>query len=628
MRAGGQASTAITYRRDIDGLRAVAVLPVLGFHAGIAGFPGGFVGVDVFFVISGFLITRVIAAEQARGAFTLRGFYERRARRILPALFAVLLVTFVASLWLLSPDRLVSLGHDTLAVLGFVSNMRFWWGVGYFASAASYEPLIHTWSLAVEEQFYLLYPLLLMLLPVVRRRVWLLWIVAALALASLAVGEWVAQRDPSAVFYLAPLRAWELGLGALVALRPRGTGESPFMAEVAVALGLVMIAGSVVLYTDATPFPGLFALPPTLGAALVLDQGAGARRAAEVLRSRCLVGVGLISYSLYLCHQPVLALYRFHSGAGPGAWETAVLLAVSVLLAVLSWRFIEQPCRSRARVPARAFWIATLATAALLAGSAVAVVLGAGYPSRFDGHAVFLVDRDALRRETWVEVTRQAAAPSPSARTAIVGDSLGVDAYNALVLGECATPDSIRPLITLIECAPLGRGKDYVACANDFRFVDSHLDEIDRIVLAPAWHERFRETLAPALDRWQAAGVDVAVMLRGPMFEDPLRRLRADLSRRMSMQEALDDVRATELADEVALANGWVRELAEARGLPTIDRMEAACPQGVCELMDERQALFYYDRHHWTLAGAKRFGRRLCDDRRLARFLEPDKGAG
>lgn len=370
------------YRPEIDGLRALAVLPVMFFHAGVPGFPGGFVGVDVFFVISGFLITRIIATELAERRFSIVGFYERRARRILPALSVVLVAATGVAAVLMAPTDLVQYAKSLAATVLFASNLWFWGKTGgYFTPEVDGHPLLHIWSLAVEEQFYIVFPLLLM--ACVRwfpARVRLLaWLVTA---GSLALAAWQVRFAPTAAFYLAPARAWELGLGSLLALGAFPDIRARPLREGLGWAAILMILLPVLLYGAGTPFPGLAALPPCLGAALLIHLGdSGAGRA---LRWKPLVWVGLISYSLYLWHWPVIVLARgvFAPGGLPIGLAAAAIL-VSLALGWLSWRYVERPFRSPARVSRRAIFLASAAAGAALLALAFGLARSHGLPQRF-----------------------------------------------------------------------------------------------------------------------------------------------------------------------------------------------------------------------------------------------------
>jgi peptidoglycan/LPS O-acetylase OafA/YrhL len=371
------------YRPDIDGLRVIAVVPVVLYHFGVRPFSGGYVGVDVFFVISGYLITSLIHGEMQDGRFSIVDFYERRVRRIFPALFAMLAVTAIAALVALFPNALIAFGKSLLATAGFVSNFQFWSEAGYFDAAASEKPLLHTWSLAVEEQFYLLFPGLLLLLRGASRKR-LLAVLGIILLASLALNIWGIRHWPVSTFYLLPSRFWELMLGSILAI---GAFETPHgVRNVLSALGLVLIGIAVFTFTAATPFPGENALLPCLGAALVIQGGAGGLGAVNrLLANRVLVLIGLMSYSLYLWHWPVLVIAKAYSPDGLGAVETVALIALSAALAALSWRYIERPFRGRSGILSRnRLFAAAGISIALLAAAGAVMWTTKGLPQRYD----------------------------------------------------------------------------------------------------------------------------------------------------------------------------------------------------------------------------------------------------
>ena len=337
----------VEYRPDIDGLRAIAVGAVLLFHADVTGFSGGFVGVDVFFVISGFLITRIILTELDRQTFSLKAFYERRVRRIFPALFAMMLVCLAAGARVLLPTDLHSVGISAIATTVFSSNFYFWQHSGYFAAPAELHLLLHTWSLAVEEQFYILYPVVFAVLYRTGRRRVNAVVLGGLCV-SLAASVWAVGVAPTAAFYLAPTRAWELLVGAVLALgivpQVRGRGAREFLA----GAGMLLIGYAVLRFSDSTPFPGLAAVVPCVGSALVIHAGArGSSRASAFLGCKPLVFGGLISYPLYLWHWPILALCRHYYGVDLPLEITAVAYVITFLVAIISWRFIERPFRER-----------------------------------------------------------------------------------------------------------------------------------------------------------------------------------------------------------------------------------------------------------------------------------------
>ncbi|WP_193754352.1 acyltransferase family protein [Microbulbifer sp. Q7] len=374
------------YRPDIDGLRALAVLPVVLGHAGLPGFSGGFIGVDVFFVISGFLITSILIREVTSGEFSLASFYERRARRILPALFAMMLACVVAGWLLMPPDAFGALGRSLIAAVLFLSNVWFLRSTeDYFGTAAEWEPLLHTWSLSVEEQFYLGFPLLLCLLAR-GPRARMLTGVAIATVASLLFAVWQTRTAPTAAYFLTPARMWELGAGALLAMGALPKLQQRSTAEFIALAGLLMITSGVFLYDSQTPFPGTAALLPVLGAVALIWAGeAPGNRVSRVLGNRLLVGIGLISYSLYLWHWPVLVGLRLLQGSAHLPTTVALFaVALSLLIAWASWKYIEQPFRGgrAAKVPRPQLVRFSLASSLLLVGIGATIKTYDGFPLR------------------------------------------------------------------------------------------------------------------------------------------------------------------------------------------------------------------------------------------------------
>ena len=334
------------HRRDIDGLRAIAVLSVVFCHVGLPGFLGGYIGVDIFFVISGFLITGILIRETEAGQFSIVRFYERRARRILPALFLLLAFFLVAGFFFWPPWQYLDFVKSSVATLFFVSNVWFLHTTGdYFGATAEYEPLLHTWSLAVEEQFYIVFPIIIWITTRFGRAA-VVGSIIFLSIASFVLSIWSIYSNPLASFFLTPMRAWELGLGALVALDILPRLQRRF-AEIIAWSGILMICASIYLYSDDTAFPGFAALLPSLGAAAVVWSGAQCRTSVgSILSTPIPVAFGLISYSLYLWHWPALVIARGLVGKVhiDLVWAMAVIL-FSVLMAYLSWRYVERPFR-------------------------------------------------------------------------------------------------------------------------------------------------------------------------------------------------------------------------------------------------------------------------------------------
>ena len=450
------------YRPEIDGLRAVAVVPVILFHAGFEVFSGGFVGVDVFFVISGYLITSILIAELEAGNLSILRFYERRARRILPALFTVLLVCLpFAWAWML-PSQMKDFAQSLVAVMFFGSNILFWQEAAYFAPAAELKPLLHTWSLAVEEQYYLLFPpVLLALWRFGRRRVF--WAVVAMAGVSLMLSEWGWRNEPSANFYLAPSRAWELLAGSLCAFA--SVGRAQRSNNLVSGVGLVLIVGSVFAFDAETPFPSLYALAPVGGAVLIVLYAGSTTVVARLLSTAPFVGMGLVSYSAYLWHQPLFAFARIRHVVAPPQAVMMVLAVAAFALAWLTWRYVEQPFRRRSRpllMRRRSVFLASAAIGAAFGAIGVAGHLTNGLPDRTSpagtSFALALMD-DRLRPNYGLDQACDGAFTlSPKCRTGdapnvlLWGDSYAMHLAQALV----ASP-SVAGLIqhTKSQCAPI-----------------------------------------------------------------------------------------------------------------------------------------------------------------------------
>ena len=331
------------YRAEIDGLRALAVVPVVLFHAGFELFSGGFIGVDVFFVISGYLITTILIDDIENNRFSIIDFYKRRARRILPALFAVMLATIPFAWAWMMPSQMKDFSQSLVAVCLFVSNVLFWHESGYFSEDSEQKPLLHTWSLAVEEQYYVLFPIFLLF-------AWrfgkgrTLWMIVTLSFISLGLSEWGSRINPSANFYLIHSRAWELLAGSITAfiVHKREVQANNFLS----LAGLATLTISIFAYDETIPFPSIYALVPVVAVVLIVLYAQRGSYVANLLSNRIFVGIGLVSYSLYLWHQPVLAFNKVRFGENHDPIILGTLIAFTFALSVLSWKYIEQPFRT------------------------------------------------------------------------------------------------------------------------------------------------------------------------------------------------------------------------------------------------------------------------------------------
>jgi peptidoglycan/LPS O-acetylase OafA/YrhL len=377
----------MNYRREIDGLRALAVLSVILFHAGVGIIPGGYVGVDVFFVISGYLITSIIVSEKACGTFSLLSFYERRVRRILPSLYVVIAMCIPVAWVYMQPNDMKDFCLSLIAVSTFSSNILFWRDqLGYSPDAAQLKPLLHTWSLAVEEQYYVFFPIFLLITWRVGKTR-LVGVLFAVAFISLALAQWGAYNKPVATYLLLPTRAWELVIGSLLAFYLKEQQQEATPLPVREALsggGMLLILYSVFTFSKSTPFPSLYALVPTMGAALLIMYATPRTFVGSLLSSRALVGIGLVSYSAYLWHQPLFAFARHIKFDSEPSLNVMLLLSVlSVVLAYLSWRFVELPARNVNVIGRRALFQSASAVAAVFIAFGVAGYLSNGFIYRY-----------------------------------------------------------------------------------------------------------------------------------------------------------------------------------------------------------------------------------------------------
>ena len=368
------------YRAEIDGLRALAVLPVILFHAGFELFSGGFVGVDVFFVISGYLITTILVEDIENKRFSIVNFYERRARRILPALFAMVTVCIIVGWFVLTPYFYRDLFQTTVSISFFASNILLFLKSGYFSAISELKPFLHTWSLAVEEQFYLVFPIFLILAwRLGKNRVF--WIIIVLAMISLLMSEWGWRNNPSANFYLAHTRAWELLAGSITAfiVQRNGVQKNNSLA----LIGLAAIIFSIFAYDESTPFPSIYALVPVLGVVLLVLYADKDTLAAKLLSAKLFVSVGLISYSAYLWHQPVFSFMRHSALFELTSLHYIIAILIIISLSIFSWRFIEKPFRDKNLVGKKIVLISSILAIFITATIGLLGHVKLGFPERF-----------------------------------------------------------------------------------------------------------------------------------------------------------------------------------------------------------------------------------------------------
>lgn len=621
--------TNVTYRRDIDGLRAIAVLPVVLFHAHIGLFSGGFVGVDIFFVISGFLITQIIAAEIQAGNFSIASFYERRIRRIFPALFSVLLLSTLLAIALMAPSELVSYGKRMFATIFFLANIKFLRESDYFASESEVNPLLHMWSLSVEEQFYVFFPLLLIMLFRLKLRP--MTTVAGIFVFSLALSCWSLQKYPVETFFLLPTRAWELLIGSMLALMPRQKHLSPATSEILAWIGLALIGYSIFWFTEETPFPGFNALFPCIGTALLLYCGGGSEAyktwVTKFLSLGPMVYIGLISYSLYLFHWPLIVYtnYVFPSEE-KFTWAIAMAVAASVILAILSLKFVETPFRKKQLVKTRntvfKYGAASMGT---LACVTVALVVAKGLPGRYDLDNGFYDGIEQIRgvakeKYRWGacffdtsrpyqnnDVTACMSNPGTN-DTLLIGDSHSAHLYPGLSSHWKAAQISF---LSAAGCRPLANKvtKDNESChfAHAFWFnVAVPSRHWHQIILAGQWKVADIEELRATVTRLKPHTNHL--ILVGPSVE-----YSGMFPELLAVHGNNGFLRKKMKADRFEL-NALMKDFAPQQGVHYVSMTDIICPNDSCVHKTPEGEYLIWDYGHLTLGGSQWVVQRWPED--------------
>ena len=615
----------LDYRPDIDGLRAVAIAAVVAFHAFPAAVRGGFTGVDVFFVISGYLISRIIWRGLAEQSFSLAWFYGRRVLRLFPALILVLVATLAAGRWLFLPDAYETLGKDVASAAAFASNLVLWQDAGYFSENAALRPLTHLWSLAVEEQFYLVFPLLL----IATRRSWRLTgaVLGLLAAASFAWNIASVHADAAAAFYLLPARFWELALGALLAyaqLSRRGT-PSPRVRNAAAFAGLALLVVAAFCPTASSVFPGWWALAPTGAAVLLIAAGPGAIPNRRLLASALFVFVGRISYPLYLWHFPLLVLARVQWGPSLSVPATLTVVAASVVLAYGTYRFVELPVRGLAR--SRAWRPGVLVAPLAAVGAAgLAVFLAGGLPGRlpvelqqlstvaFDYKHAYRESRCFLQPWQGARAFRADCVDGGEGKLLLLwGDSHAAHLYPGLRAAAGERRFRLAQL-TASACPPLldYRSSERPKCheINQAALAKARALRPETVVLSAQW-EKYRslEGLRGTVAALRQAGVAKIVVV-GPSPNWP-HGLAQALFREVK-REGLDRFPTRvkhELSDAPARADRRLRPLAHELGVTYIAPLDVLCNRDGClaRVEDRADQLAFWDPSHFTAVGSAWF---------------------
>ena len=524
------------YRPEIDSLRALAVIPVILFHLGIQYFDGGYIGVDVFFVISGYLITSLIIIEKSSNNFKIKKFLERRLRRLLPALYLVMLVTIPFSYYLLTPSELKDFGQSILSVTSISSNILFWRESGYFATASELKPLLHTWSLAIEAQFYIIFAIFYVLTAKLKKRS-ILFIFFLLLLLSFVLAIWGSVNKPTANFYLLPTRGWEFLSGTFIAYYMMNTKqkESRIRDELLSMIGLLMIFFSIIFFDNETPFPSHYTILPVLGTVLVILFTKQNTYIHKILNSYKIVWVGLISYSAYLWHFPILALTKNSIDGDLSKNNIFILLIFTLILSYLSWKFVERPFRSKELLSTRKFYkiIISFSLIFILIGSFLNITNGGiNFYSKQDQ----VVLKNFINPSSYV-ISRFSKHElkdfkvSNNKKILIIGDSFAEDLINAYYESGAEIQD-ISTYYMLARCGvlmvdPIKIEKDQAEDCNGLRNFFSKpkllklMAEADEIWLSSNWEEWTLKFIKESISN--ISEINPNIKLFGPKYFGPVR---------------------------------------------------------------------------------------------------------
>jgi peptidoglycan/LPS O-acetylase OafA/YrhL len=622
------------FRCDIQGLRAIAIVAVLAYHFDF-GIAGGFVGVDIFFVISGYLITRIIANLLDTGQFNFWDFCIRRARRILPALIVVAALTYAVGLLLLSPLDLINLSQSVIAASTGWSNALFYLQSGYFDLESHSKPLLHTWSLAVELQFYLVWPLLLVIMhrllgnngssnfrPAC---------VSVLAAASFVAAVMVMAQSVSAAFYLTPFRGWEFAVGGLVALNRLTIGSR--VAEMLGAAGLTVSLAAIVLYSARTPFPGIAALLPCAGAVLTILAGPNTV-VGRLLGSGPSVWIGERSYSIYLVHWPLLILFIFAAHRSPSITEAMGLVVATIVLAAFSYRYVETQFRSHLRVGGRA--LAQLLVASLLVVTVPATLswLQRGWGWRMPGALAKLNDFDvqAMNSFVWARFSKSGQTAydpaDPRPRLLLVGDSQAADLLNVMhpagldrrfniatrqIVTECGLPFIGAAWMTdywKTNTLMLDRPDARPICVTQLAKLqtDIVLAQADIVAIAFEWRQFAMPYVADSLAGLRAAAPNARLIVYGT------KSLLKSTTQMANERGTIDGLEFYALA-QIAPYSLTTREtLSRILNVTFVDMLGMICDQERgCLVITPSISPIYFDHTHFSPAGADFVASRLGD---------------
>lgn len=638
------------YRAEIDGLRALAVLPVIFFHAGFELFNGGFIGVDVFFVISGYLITTIIITEMAEGKFSIINFYERRARRILPALFFVMAACIPFAWIILTPPDLKDFGESIIAVSTFSSNILFWFESGYFDTQAELKPLLHTWSLAVEEQYYILFPIFILL----TWRLGIHWVVIFLAiifLISLCLAQWGAFKMPAANFYLLPTRGWEIIIGVFAAflIKYDKRIESFVLNQILSLIGFVMIIYSIFAFDKTTPFPSFYTLIPTVGTGLLILCAVPRTFIHDLLTKKLFVGLGLTSYSIYLWHQPLLVFAKYVLLMNDLSYLIAIAICIiSIVMAWISWKFIERPFRDKKVYNRKDIFLFSIVGIIFFSGLGSVVINNDGFKV-FKYEAInknlkrigiddFQSDNQKLRIESWNILRKISGDPNYYVDNNIFDQSYFSNSNKKkkrmLIVGNSHSKDLFN---VFYHSSDIQENFDVSRYGIQLKNIDTNFyktisyEKSDIVIIATKYTKYDLENLYEIAVNITKDGKKLFIVEEIFNFPSVGKTALADLIIKRTINDQnitlnmLKD-RINEAYTQYFLSNSSTKKFLESKkqfdilrkkiekDIPQVhflNRMDYVCPNKYCLALDNNGRKNFFDYGHHTMSGASFFGTKL-----------------
>ncbi len=608
------------YRPDIDGLRAIAILPVVAFHAGINSIPGGFIGVDIFFVISGYLITKILLEEIKNNSFSILEFYKRRILRIMPALSAVILATVLAGYLLLLPNEFREIGQTVISTSLFVSNIFFWKQAGYFDGPAEQKPFLHTWSLAVEEQFYIIFPLILLLL-------WrffgirFIYFIIGTCLLSFALSVIITPLSHSSAFYLLPTRAWELGVGSLIAAGFFPKIEELRTRSIIVLFGLIAIIVSILAIQPGLDFPGWRAALPVLGAAAFILYTPGTFL-NNTLSSKALTSIGKISYSLYLWHWPIIVYYRMIYGQELKFIDSVIVVLLSFAIATISYLYIEQPFRQKSFrvIPANvivkfgSISLLTFVTLGLIIWHAssylikipenVAIISNYSKYTETEEYRLQFRSGDCFLSSNTDDFlsfnhSKCLTISNEKPNYLVLGDSHGAHITHAIQL---SFPDVNIMQATASGCKPVINTKGERRCTDLINYIYKDFilkHQLDGIIIAGRWKASGFDDLLESVEYLHKKGIPITVLGPVPEYHGQLSTLLAQ-----SLYHQDPSIVQNAFVHSKSTIDRTYSNINGKYDVNYISIYDIMCPNGSCKTLLEANTPIQFDYGHLTLGGS------------------------